>query len=56
MDLRYPQRSTIFRTELQCMGNTILIKDRRVCSKPLRIRLEAIQKLQSRDLEALWEW
>ena len=28
------------------MGNTILIKDRRVCVKPLGSRLEAIQKLQ----------
>ena len=28
------------------MGNTIFIQDRRVCIKPLRIRLEAIQKLQ----------
>ena len=36
----------LFRTELQCMGNTIFIQDRRVCVKPLRSRLEAIQKLQ----------
>ena len=28
------------------MGNTIFIKDKRVCVKPLRSRLEAIQKLQ----------
>ena len=28
------------------MGNTIFIKDRRVCINPLRSRLEAIQKLQ----------
>ena len=28
------------------MGNTIFIKDRRVCIKPLRNRLEAIQTLQ----------
>ena len=28
------------------MGNTIFIKDRIVCIKPLRSRLEAIQKLQ----------
>ena len=27
------------------MGNTIFIKDKRVCVKPLRSRLEAIQKL-----------
>ena len=26
------------------MGNTIFIKDRKVCVKPLRSRLEAIQK------------
>ena len=28
------------------MGNTIFIKDRRVCAKPLRSRLEAIQKIK----------
>ena len=28
------------------MGNTIFIKDRRVCVKPLRSRLEAIEKLK----------
>ena len=28
------------------MGNTIFIKDRRVCVKPLRTRLEAMQKLK----------
>ena len=29
------------------MGNVILIKDRKVCVKPLRSRLEAMQKLKS---------
>ena len=28
------------------MGNTVFIKDRKVCVKPLRNRLEAIPKLQ----------
>ena len=28
------------------MGNTIFIKDSRVCVKPLQSRLEAIQKLK----------
>ena len=36
----------LFRTELQYMGNTVFIQDRRVCVKPLRSRLESIQKLQ----------
>ena len=35
-----------FEKELQYMGNTIIIKDRRVCVKPLRSRLEATQKLK----------
>ena len=35
-----------FRKELQYMGNTIFVKDRRVCVKPFRRRLEAIQKLK----------
>ena len=41
-----PKKCQLFRTELQYMGNTIFIKNRRVCVKPLRRRLEAIQKLQ----------
>ena len=41
-----PKKCQLFRTELQYMGNTIFIKDRQVCVKPLRTRLEAIQKLQ----------
>ena len=40
------KKNQLFRTELQYMGNTIFIQDRRVCVKPLRSRLEAIQKLQ----------
>ena len=35
-----------FRTNLQYMSNEIFRKDKRVCIKPLRNRLEAIQKLQ----------
>ena len=41
-----PKKCQLFRTELQYMGSTIFIKDRRVCIKPLRNRLEAIWKLQ----------
>ena len=41
-----PKKCQLFRTELQYMGNTIFIKERRVCVKPLRSRLEAIQKLK----------
>ena len=40
-----PKKSQLFKTELQYMGNIIFIKDRKVCVKPLRCRLEAIQKL-----------
>ena len=42
----YPKKCQVFRTGLQYMGNTLFIKDR-FCVKPLRGRLEAIQKLQS---------
>ena len=38
-----PKECQLFRKELQYMGNTIFIKDRRVCVKPLRGRLEAIK-------------
>ena len=41
-----PKKCQFFRTELRYMGNTIFIKQRRVCVKPLRCRLEAIQKLK----------
>ena len=41
-----PKKCQLFKTELQYMGNTIFIKEKRVCVKPLRSRLEAIQKLK----------
>ena len=41
-----PKKCQLFRTELQYMGNTIFIKERRVCIKPLHSRLEAIQKMK----------
>ena len=41
-----PKKYQLFKTELQYMGNTIFIKDTRVCVKPLRSRLEAIQILK----------
>ena len=41
----FPKKSQLFKTELQYMRNVIFIKDRKVCIKPLRSRLEAIQKL-----------
>ena len=41
-----PKKCQLFRKELQYMGNTIFIKDRRVCVKPLQSRLEAVQKLK----------
>ena len=41
-----PKKCQLFKTELQYMANTIFIKDKRVCMKPLRSRLEAIQRLK----------
>ena len=41
-----PKKCQLFKTELQYMGNTISIKDRKVCVKPLRNRIEAILKLE----------
>ena len=41
-----PKKCQLFRTELQYMGNSIFIKDRRVCVKPLHSRLEALQKIK----------
>ena len=42
----YPRICQLFKTELQYMGNIIFIKDRKVCVKPFRSQLEAIQKLR----------
>ena len=41
-----PKKCQLFKTELQYKGNTIFIKDRKVCVKPLRSRIEAILKLE----------
>ena len=42
-----PKKCQLFRTNLNYMGNEIFIKDKQtLCIKPLRSRLEAIQKLQ----------
>ena len=41
-----PKKCQLFKTSLQYMGNEIFIENKKVCIKPLRSRLEAIQKLQ----------
>ena len=41
-----PKKCQLFKTELQYMGNTIFIRNKRVCVRPLRSRIEAIQKLK----------
>ena len=41
-----PKKCQLFKMSLQYMGNEIFIENKKVCVKPLRSRLEAIQKLQ----------
>ena len=41
-----PQKCQLFKTDLQYMGNTIFIRNKRVCIRPLRNWIEAIQKLK----------
>ena len=41
-----PKKCQLFRTSLQYIGNKIFVENKKVCVKPLRSRLEAIQKLQ----------
>ena len=41
-----PKKCQLFKTILQYMGNEIFIENKKVCVKPLRNRLEAIEKLQ----------
>ena len=45
------KKCQLFKTELQYMGNTIFIKDRKVCAKPLRSRIEAILKLEPPQMQ-----
>ena len=39
-----PKKCQLFKTDLQYVGNTIFIRNKRVCVRPLRSRIEAIQK------------
>ena len=41
-----PKKCQLFRTNLNYMGNEIFTQNKRLCVKPLRSRLEKIQKLQ----------
>ena len=41
-----PKKCQLFKTDLQYMGNTIFIRNKRVCIRPLRSQIEAIQKLE----------
>ena len=41
-----PWKCQLFRKELQYMSNTIFIREKRICVKPLHSRLEAIQRLK----------
>ena len=40
-----PKKCQLFRTELQYMGNTIFIKDRRACIKLLRSKIRSHTKI-----------
>ena len=40
------KKCQLFKTDLQYMGNTIFIRNKRVCIRPLRSRIEEIQKLE----------
>ena len=41
-----PKKCQLFKTDLQYMGNTIFIRNKRVCIRPLRSLIKAIQKLE----------
>ena len=41
-----PRKCQLFKTDLQYMDNTIFIRNKRVCVRPLRSQIEAIQKLK----------
>ena len=37
-----PKKCQLFKTDLQYMGNTIFIRNKRVCVRPLRSQIESI--------------
>ena len=41
-----PKKCQLFKTDLQYIGNTIFIRNKRICIRPLRNWIEAIQKLK----------
>ena len=53
-----PKKCQLFRPELQYMGSTIFIKEKRVCAKPLRSRLggnpETEASHKPKGLQKLW--
>ena len=55
-----PKKCQMFKTELQYMSNTIFIRNKKVCVKPLRSRIEAIQKLKPpmmiEECRSFMEW
>ena len=44
--LKISPKCQLFKTELQYIGHTIFIRDKKVCIKPLRSRIEVIQKIR----------
>ena len=42
-----PKKYQLFRKELQYMGNTMFIEDRKVCMKPLRSRFRSYSKAKT---------
>ena len=41
-----PKKCQLFKTDLQYLGNTIFIRNKRVCIGPIRSQIEDIQKLK----------
>ena len=41
-----PKTCQLFKKELQCMGNTIFMQVNKACVKPMRMKMEAIQRLK----------
>ena len=49
-----PKKCQLFKTSLRYLGNEISIENKKVCVKPLRSQLEAIQKLQQLKTPKGW--
>ena len=54
----FPKKCQLFKKELHYLGKTIFMKGKKVCVKPMRMRIQAIHRLKypatPKDEEVCW--